>query len=227
MARKKNSPNPNRKPIPAGVRQIVLMEAGYKCANPNCRHILTLELHHIVWVKDGGGNNPDNLVALCPNCHSLHTAGHIAADAIRCWKSLLVSLSNPNRVSADLLLVLYDEEKRVANSSDQNTPLPFRFSGDGLGVLASLLTSSLIEISKRFSGVQIYGGGNPSFEVRLTARGKQLVEAWRSGNQNAVSRVIHGELKVTLGSVTLKAEGIVQHPNSSVAAPDCEVSQDE
>ena len=54
-------------------RQLVLLEAGYKCANPSCRHILTLELHHIVWVKDGGGNDLENLLALCPNCYSLHT----------------------------------------------------------------------------------------------------------------------------------------------------------
>jgi len=82
--------------IPIATRQIILMEAGYKCANPSCRHILTLELHHIVWVKDGGGSDPENLIALCPNCHSLHTNGYIPTEAIEVWKSLLVSLNNPN-----------------------------------------------------------------------------------------------------------------------------------
>ena len=96
--------NSQRITIPPAIRQIVLLEAGYKCANPTCRHILTLELHHIVWVKNGGGNDPDNLVALCPNCHSLHTAGHIPADAIPCWKSLLVSLNSSIRASADISL---------------------------------------------------------------------------------------------------------------------------
>ena len=67
-----------RKSISPSVREIVLIEAGHKCANPTCRHILTLELHHIVWVKDQGGDDPDNLLALCPNCHSLHTQGHIS-----------------------------------------------------------------------------------------------------------------------------------------------------
>jgi len=61
-------------------------------------------------VKEGGGNEPSNLVALYPNCHSLHTARHIQQQAIGAWKSLLVSLNNPHRASADLLLVLYDEE---------------------------------------------------------------------------------------------------------------------
>ena len=74
--------------------------------NPTCRHILTLELHQIVWVKDGGANDPENLLALCPNCHSLHTQGHIPAYAIRTWKSLLLALNSANHVTADLLLML-------------------------------------------------------------------------------------------------------------------------
>jgi hypothetical protein len=102
-----------RRKISETIRQVVLLEAGYKCANPTCRHVLTLELHHIVWVKDNGGNQPDNLLALCPNCHSLHTTGHIPAQAILTWKSLLTSLGNPNRAAVDLLLVLADEEARV------------------------------------------------------------------------------------------------------------------
>lgn len=177
--------------IPPATRQLVLLEAGYKCANPSCRHILTLELHHIVWVKDSGGNDPENLVALCPNCHSLHTAGHIPADAVRCWKSLLVSLNNPNRASADILLVLHQEERRIASSLDPSKePPPFRFTGDGLGVLSSLIVSDLITVSRRFLGANSWGSSMPSFEVKLTAAGKQLVEAWLSGKPEAVTAAL-------------------------------------
>src|SRR4051812_24558912 len=83
-----------RTKIPDSTRELVLLEAGYKCANPTCRHILTLELHHIKWVKNGGGNDPANLLALCPNCHSLHTNGHIPVQAIHTWKSLLIALNS-------------------------------------------------------------------------------------------------------------------------------------
>lgn len=177
--------------IPPATRQIVLLEAGYKCANPTCRHILTLELHHIVWVKVGGGNDPDNLVALCPNCHSLHTAGHIPADAIRCWKSLLASLNSSIRASADILLVLHQEEQRLATSENPaQRPPPFRFTGDGLGMLSSLLISGLVEISRRFSGAAYFGGGMPSFEVSLTAAGRRLVGAWLSGKPEAVANAL-------------------------------------
>lgn len=90
-------------------------------------------VHHIIWVKDGGGNQPDNLLALCPNCHSLHTRGHIPAQAIVAWKSLLTSLGNPNRAAVDLLLLLADEQERVGKETDYvKVPPPFRFTGDSL-----------------------------------------------------------------------------------------------
>ena len=87
--------------IPAHTQELVLLEAGYMCGNPRCRHVLTLELHHMLWVRDGGGNEPSNLIALCPNCHALHTQGYIPAGAIRVWKGLLISLNSVNRANLD------------------------------------------------------------------------------------------------------------------------------
>jgi hypothetical protein len=180
-----------RRKISETIRQVVLLEAGYKCANPTCRHVLTLELHHIVWVKDNGGNQPDNLLALCPNCHSLHTTGHIPAQAILTWKSLLTSLGNPNRAAVDLLLVLADEEARVGKETDSaKAPPPFRFAGDALPTLAPLLTSGLVEISRRFLGANWFGGARPSFEVSLTERGRRLVAAWRAGSPEAIENAL-------------------------------------
>lgn len=183
-----------RQKIPETTRQFVLLEAGYKCANPACRHVLTLELHHIVWMKDGGGSQPDNLLALCPNCHSLHTTGHIPRTAILTWKSLLVSIGNPNRAAVDLLLVLNEEEKRVKETADPNAvPPPFRFTGDSLPTLAPLLTSGLVEISRRFLGANWFGGAHPSFEIALTERGRQLVVAWKAGSTEGIQRALSHE----------------------------------
>ncbi|MDZ4347384.1 MAG: HNH endonuclease signature motif containing protein [Candidatus Binatia bacterium] len=179
----------SRTTIPVHTRQLVLLEAGYKCANPTCRHVITLELHHIVWVKDDGDNDPNNLLALCPNCHSLHTHDHIPEQAIRTWKSLLLALNRTNHATADLLLILSVEEQRIEAASDAtNIPPPFRFTGDGLPALSGLISSGLIEISKRYSGANAWGGSMPSFEVRLTAKGKNLVSAWRasSGDLGAI-----------------------------------------
>jgi hypothetical protein len=163
---------------------LVLLEAGYKCANPTCRHILTLELHHIVRVKDGGANNPENLLALCPNCHSLHTQGHIPAHAIRTWKSLLLALNSANHVTADLLLMLAADEERVASGDPKTVAPRFRFTGDRLPAPAGLLSSGLITISARYSGANAWGSSMPSFEVSLTEKGKALLSAWRSGTED-------------------------------------------
>ncbi len=180
-----------RKSIPSVTRDVVLLEAGYKCANPVCRHILTLELHHIVWVKQGGDNSPANLLALCPNCHSLHTAGHIPEAAIRTWKQLLVALNDANRATADLLLILYHEERRIEDAEDPaRLAPPFRFTGDGLPALAALITSGLLEISKRYLGAGMFGASMPSFNVRLTEKGRRFVEAWIRGDPQQIARAL-------------------------------------
>jgi len=145
---------------------------------------LTLELHHIVWVKDDGGNDPSNLLALCPNCHSLHTHDHIPASAIRAWKSFLVALNSTNHGTVDLLLLLAEDESRFSGPETPKGVMPrFRFTGDGLPVLAGLITSGLIEISNRYSGHNAWGGGMPSFEVMLTDKGKLFIQAWKSGDE--------------------------------------------
>ena len=66
-----------RSTIPLATQRLVLHESGYRCANPVCRTILTLEIHHLDYVADGGSDDPSNLVPLCPNCHTLHHTGTI------------------------------------------------------------------------------------------------------------------------------------------------------
>jgi hypothetical protein len=102
----------SRKSILPSVALQVLTESGYMCSNPRCRHILTIELHHLVWVKDGGSNDASNLLALCANCHGLHTKGHIPREAIQAWKQMVQLVSGSlDRDSLDLLLFLYGLEK--------------------------------------------------------------------------------------------------------------------
>ena len=61
------------------------------------------------------------------------------------WKTSLTSINDPHRASADLL-VLYDEDERIANAPDPSAvPRPFSFTGDGLAALAGLMTSGLLK----------------------------------------------------------------------------------
>jgi hypothetical protein len=85
---------PQRKHIPDSVRDGILREAGYRCAVPTCNTALAIDLHHIVEVCERGGNEPSNLLALCPTCHALFHRWVITAESIRLWKARLVALNN-------------------------------------------------------------------------------------------------------------------------------------
>ena len=162
----------SRRKIPPASAQAVLMEAGYKCGNPACRHILTLELHHIVWVRDGGGNDVSNLLALCPNCHSLHTAGHVPEKAIRHWKGMLVALNHAFGVrSLDLLLFLRaTKEKKLW------------YSADGVLQFAGLVASGLVAITGETVATP-WQITQSSHRVGLTEKGELLVEGWLTGDE--------------------------------------------
>ena len=59
----------NRDTVPAEVKRAVLVEAGHRCAIPTCR-ATTTEIAHIVPWAETQDNSFENLLALCPNCHS-------------------------------------------------------------------------------------------------------------------------------------------------------------
>ena len=66
-----------------------------------------MDLHHMDEVSKGGGDDPTNLIALCPNCHRFYHNGIITPDAIYTYKAMLVALSLAfDRESIDLLLFL-------------------------------------------------------------------------------------------------------------------------
>ena len=175
-----------RDPTPS-VRDEVLREAGYKCANPTCRNILTLLLHHMVWVKEGGGSQATNLIALCGHCHDMHTQGHIPASAIQHWKGLLHALNHAfNKESMDLLLYL-------SHPGIENV----WYTGDGFLKFAGLVAARLVEVAESQFAVGVrYGNSAPTsppttaVRVKLSDKGKLLVDSWLNGDE--------GQYKVAL-----------------------------
>jgi HNH endonuclease len=172
---------PKRRDPKPSVRDEVLREAGYKCANPTCRNILTLQLHHLVWVKDGGDNTAINLIALCGHCHDLHTQGHIPTSAISHWKGLLHALNHAfNKESMDLLLYLsHDGIENVW------------YTGDGFLRFAGLVAAGLVDIAESQYSVGVrYGNSAPTappttaVRVRLSGKGRLLVDSWLKGDES-------------------------------------------
>jgi hypothetical protein len=61
-----------RQPVPEPVKRDILLESGYRCAIPRCM-AHTLEIAHIVSYEESGGDNSrENLIALCPNHHTMY-----------------------------------------------------------------------------------------------------------------------------------------------------------
>jgi len=160
-----------RKKLPIDIKKHVLHEAGYKCANPSCRYPITLDIHHIEKVSDMGGDSPDNLVALCPNCHREHHSGNIPVESIRAWKMLLLTLNEGyDRKAIDLLLVL----RKMGW---------IWVSGDGLLDCTGLLSSGLISAEVNELQRAVRPGWYEDYILRLTPKGEQFVDAWRNGDQ--------------------------------------------
>jgi hypothetical protein len=134
-------------------------EAGYRCAVPGCRKILTLELHHIDPVRGDGENAPDNLIALCPNCHTMLEQGMITREAINMYKTLLVSLSQT-----------FEKESISPKKK-------LYVTGDGVLKFSHLIASDFAEFEQYLvSGPLVF------YEVCLTNKGERIIEAWFSGS---------------------------------------------
>jgi hypothetical protein len=157
-----------RKALAVDLRHLVLHESGYRCGNPGCRTILTLDIHHLDPVSEGGPNIAENLLPLCPNCHAQHHQGIIPKASLRTWKMLLLSLNEAfDKRSIDTLLAL-------------NSTGPLHVSGEGVLDCPGLIASGLVKPEiVRFAD---------QYKVSLTAKGTQLVEAWKNGDQEAAAQ---------------------------------------
>lgn len=177
--------NRNQKPryrekLPLKTKTMVLTEAGYRCAVPTCRTILTLDMHHIWEVEYGGGDDPANLVALCPTCHAMYHRGTIQSESIYLYKAMLVAISRAfDLESVDRLLFLQQCSKDF-----------LVVSGDGLLHFARVISAGMASVQQKANNKwQIV-----TYAVNISPKGKQLIDAWCSGDRIRVSKVLSGPI---------------------------------
>lgn len=75
----------NRPTIPAEIKRKVLVEAGHRCAIPHCASS-EIDVHHIIPWETCQDHSPDNLIALCPNCHRRAHRGDIDRKSLMLYK---------------------------------------------------------------------------------------------------------------------------------------------
>jgi hypothetical protein len=177
-----------RKNVPHNVRAQVLHESGYRCANPNCRMIITIDVHHLLPVSRRGKDVAENLLPLCGVCHDLHHRGEITDRSTRAWKFLLLALNEAfDRRSIDILLTLGRLE------------FIKRLNGEGVIRLAALVSANLVNVREYF---EYTSGSAPQkatmqYLAELTPKGKLFVEGWKNGDQSAAIRGLPGDLSGT------------------------------
>ena len=83
------------KPIEENVKRRLFAESMGRCKNPNCRKELfescgdIIEKAHIDSYSDTEDNSFENLVLLCPNCHTNFDKNHaFSPDEVRKWKKI-------------------------------------------------------------------------------------------------------------------------------------------
>jgi hypothetical protein len=165
-----------RTKLPISVITTILTEAGYRCAVPTCRGILALDMHHIWEVRAGGGDDPSNLIALCPTCHALYHRGTISQDSIYAYKSMLVAIGRAFDVEAiDRLCFL------------KMCPKDYLvLSGDGVLHFSRLIAAGLVDVMQKANNAwQLV-----TYAVNISAKGRMLIDAWQQGDRVAISKAI-------------------------------------
>jgi hypothetical protein len=137
-----------------------------------------LDLHHIYQVSEGGGNDPENLIALCPTCHALYHRGNISSDAIYSYKSMLVALSRAFDLEAvDRLLFLMMCERDF-----------LVVSGDGLVCFSRLIAAGLASAEQKANNNWLI----VSYAINISEKGKRIIEAWKSGDRLRLKQTLGG-----------------------------------
>lgn len=157
----------SRKAIPAELKRRILVESGHRCAIPTCR-FPTTELAHIEPYSKVKKHEYNNLIALCPNCHTRFDNGEIDKKSMIFYKNKVRFLSDRySKYELNVLDYLRNHSGAVV----------FDYL-----MAKNLFDEELIEVS--YAGIT-YGDDEIFLDnygvditVSLTEKGKKLLENW-------------------------------------------------
>ncbi|QJP72082.1 HNH endonuclease [Burkholderia glumae] len=172
----------SRDTIPAEIKRKVLVEAGHRCAIPTCR-ATTTEIAHIVPWAETQDNSFENLIALCPNCHTrFDQKKELDRLSIKMYKHNLGILNNRyGEFERRLFEVLAKSGERVFI----------------LGAAGDLLVSNAVKDGffedKKVEGMGFFVQGNNGFEKNfpmtftywVTDVGVEFIRRFADGNDIA------------------------------------------
>lgn len=161
----------SRPAIPTKLKRSILVEAGHRCAIPTCRQT-PVELAHIIPWNTVKEHTYENLIALCPTCHTRFDRGDIDKISIQQYKANLALIND--RYSDLEIRIL---ENFHHNPSETEVKLP-----GGMELMVSyLIKDSLLA---KTAEVGIYFNGVPSHEIySITDLGREFIAKWVSGRE--------------------------------------------
>ena len=161
-----------RPPLPRPLEREVLLEAGHRCAIPRCRQV-PVEIAHIVPWANVREHTFDNLIALCPTCHTRYDRGEIDRRSMQQYKA---NLSVLNGRYGDL-------EQRILRLFAQETTANQIWLPGGLDILLMyLMQDGLLSDTGQNGGVTI--AGVPSRELyQLTPAGREFIQKWLTAQE--------------------------------------------
>jgi hypothetical protein len=157
-----------RPAIPAELKRRVLMEAGHRCAIPTCRTV-PVEIAHIEPYSEVRGHNFENLIVLCPTCHTRYDNGDIDRLSMKGYKANLGLVSGR-----------YGEiERRLLDAlALEPTVTHLRLPGGLDFQVMYLLKDGLIAKAPRRGANMFIDGWPVTEEYIVTAAGRQFIERW-------------------------------------------------
>lgn len=156
-----------RPPIPTELKRQVLVEAGHRCAIPTCRQT-PVELAHIIPWATCQEHTFDNLIVLCPTCHTRYDHGEIDRKAMRLYKhNLGVLNSRYGDFEQRVLRVFADEPQH------NQLWLP-----GGLDIMLMYLLKDGLLVNTGQHGGAIIAGVPSRLLYQLTDKGRDFINKW-------------------------------------------------
>jgi hypothetical protein len=147
----------------------VLIEAGHRCAIPTCKAV-PVELAHIVPWATVKEHTFDNLIALCPTCHTRYDAGQIDRKSMLQYKANLSVMNGRYGEMEQRLLRAFSE-----GGGEQG--LTMQLPG-GLDILLiNLINDGMLKQVEGGASVLIMGLPQVAY-YQLTAKGSEFIKRW-------------------------------------------------
>ncbi len=152
--------------VPQKLKRRVLCEAGHRCAIHTCRNP-DVEIHHIIPWKECGEHKYENLIALCPNCHTRAHRGEIDKNSLRIYKAnLRYAHDRFSLLEVDILLTLH-----------KNTGERVQFPSFMMILINRILDLGYVEVKSPKSSAEIFGMNVSPVYLFLTDRGREYIDS--------------------------------------------------